>query len=614
MMVNISIILLLLWAGNPFMSSSKKLSAIRSFLKRNTASALFIPHSDAFQNEYISPSDERIQWLSGFSGSAGFCIVTPKAAAVFTDGRYTLQLKQQVDGSLFDCKDFKDMERWIFAHIEPCTSVLYDPWLFSVADSQHWQKKLEKIQAIFTSTESKDVDAFWNDRPLFVPEPAFLHDVSYCGKEFTDKHNQMCLFLENHGLAHYLWGSSESLNWLLNIRGYDLSHTPVKNMYGIFHKDGTIDIFTHLSAIPEIIQNRFNKKVFFHDLSALSETFADFRPLGKVGFDPKFTPKGLYDLILDEHALCAKDDPCILWRSIKNETEQASMRQCHIRDGAALVNFLHWLDTLQNQEEFDVNPLTEIQIADTLDAFRQQQSLFHSLSFSTISGFGENGAIIHYKATPETNKSLSKGNLLLLDSGAQYLDGTTDVTRTLAIGTPTSDHQLYFTRVLKGHIALAKAIFPKGTTGEQLDALARQFLWEIGADYAHGTGHGVGFFLNVHEGPQRISPKSQTHVPLVPGMVISNEPGFYKENDFGIRIESLVMVQEYHSPNTEKGTFLCFETLTMAPIDTKLIALSLMTSDEIAWLNQYHETVYHTLAPHVSASTRKWLFDHTKPI
>lgn len=583
------------------LTSSQKLKEIRQKLHQINAHALFIPMTDAFLNEYISPQDERIKWLSDFSGSSGFAIVTLTNAVIFTDGRYTLQLKQQVNNQLFDTLDFAQQNDWISNFIHKGETIVYDPWHFSAADINKWTEKFSKINVILHALEQNIIDNVWNDQPNHEMLPAFLHPIQYSGMPYLQKMTLILKKIDEYDCCHFLFGSSESLNWLLNIRGRDLEHTPIKNMYGILHNDNTIDIFTHLDSITENIQNAFDEHVHFHDLSKMAEMFSQFKSFGTIAYDSKSTPSGLLNYIQD---LDKRDinDPCTLLKSIKNKTEQKGFYDCHIRDGVAMVQFMHWLQTITHETN-------EIEIADVLAGFRQQQSLFHSLSFATIAGYGPNGAIVHYHATPHTNKKISKDNLLLLDSGAQYFDGTTDITRTISIGNPSEIHKNAYTRVLKGHIAIAKIIFPSGTTGGQLDILARQYLWEIGINYPHGTGHGVGSFLNVHEGPQRISPYGFSQ-PLLEGMILSNEPGYYQENDFGVRIENLIITQKHHQyPN-----YLCFNNLTCVPYDNKLIDQNLLTPIEIEWINQYHKNVFTSLEPHLDKTISKWLEKITAPL
>ena len=584
------------------MKTNNKLSSLRQALKKEKAYAFLVPNSDAFQNECRAACDERLAWLTGFDGSAGFGVITLEKAAVFVDGRYTLQVQNQIDSTLFEGLSLDKRDTWIAANIPANAVVLYDPWLFNYTELKTWQTRSKETHFDLRPTSSNLIDSIWTDRPTAQNKPAFVHEDSYAGSSFSQKRESLISVLKQNKADTLLIGNSESLNWLLNIRGYDLPYTPVSNMYGLFYKDGTIDVFCDLGKIPQQIIDAQAPEIKFHD-SQTCEAFITDKIIKKtVIFDTLKTPVALISLLHHgSNTLTPLPDPCVALRAIKNPTELRGFRQSHHRDGVALVNFLAWLS-----EEAPKGNLTEIDAADYLENCRKEQNLFHSLSFPTIAGFAANGAIVHYRATPESNACIKPNGLFLVDSGAQYLDGTTDVTRTVVIGKPTAEQCDRFTRVLKGHIALAQAIFPANTTGAQLDILARQFLWQVGLDYNHGTGHGVGSFLNVHEGPHNIS-KTGTRAFLEPGMVVSNEPGYYKTGEYGIRIENLVTVVEI-SPATDTAVAkFSFETLTLAPIDRKLIKKKLLTHDEIDWLNSYHAHVYTHLAPYLNEKVKTWL-------
>ncbi len=587
-----------------FVSTSKKLTQVRSSIRNANAFAYLLPTNDPFKNEYRAAVDERLAWLTGFDGSSGFGIVTLEKAAVFVDGRYTLQLQNQIDTTLFEPLPIEQRDAWVLSSIKAGDVVLFDPLLFSVSDYKNWQLRANQGGFTLMPTPVNLIDTVWADKPWVHNDSAFLHAIDYAGKTFLEKREGLIHFLQQHKADCLLIGNTESLNWLLNIRGYDLPYTPVSNMYGVFHKNGTIEVFCRLSNMSPEVRAAFGNEVYFHDIS-VCEAYLKAHIRGEVILvDPSRTPVALMSYVdCNDNVLSLVSDPCGLLRAIKNPTELRGFRQAHLRDGVALVQFLAWI-----AEEGKKGGVTEIDVADYLERCRSVQHLFHSLSFPTIAGAGANGAIVHYRATKETNMQVQPNQLLLIDSGAQYLDGTTDVTRTIAIGTPTAEQRDRFTRVLKGHIALAQAVFPYHTCGEQLDVLARQFLWQVGCDYNHGTGHGVGSFLNVHEGPQRIA-KAGTRVPLQPGMILSNEPGYYKAGEYGIRIENLVVVVETMVESGEGQTLrmLAFETLTLAPIDVKLICVELLTYDEKDWLNRYHRYVYMHLAPHLDEQTRTWL-------
>ncbi|MES2253159.1 MAG: aminopeptidase P family protein [Pseudomonadota bacterium] len=591
------------------MQPSEKLNLLRQELKKTKAYAYLVPTNDAFQNECRDASDERLAWLTGFDGSAGFGIITLEKAAVFVDGRYTLQVQNQIDSTLFEGLSFDKRDTWIAANTPANAVVLYDPWLFNYTDLKAWQTRAKEMHFDLRPTPVNLIDSIWFDRPQPQNKPAFLHETAQAGLTFLQKRDSLIHFLKQNKADALLIGNSESLNWLLNIRGFDLPYTPVSNMYGLFHKNGFIDIFCDLLKITTQLSDSFASNASFHDLSTCESFFKQKLNRKNIVFDSTKTPVALVSFLQHDHnKLILLTDPCIALRALKNPAELRGFRQSHRRDGVALVNFLAWIS-----EEALKSTLTEIDAADYLEDCRREQKLFHSLSFPTIAGFGSNGAIIHYRATPATNTRIKPNNLLLVDSGAQYLDGTTDVTRTIAIGKPTPEHMDRFTRVLKGHIALAQAIFPPNTTGAQLDVLARQFLWQVGLDYNHGTGHGVGSFLNVHEGPHGIS-KASSRVSLEPGMIVSNEPGYYKTGQYGIRIESLVAIVEISPATDDQAAKLGFETLTLAPIDRNLIKKELLTIDEIAWLNSYHQHVYTHLSPYLGAKVKEWLAHATQII
>lgn len=591
------------------MNTNDKLTSLRLALKKEKAYAFLVPCSDAFQNEYRAAPDERLSWLTGFDGSSGLGIITLEKAAIFVDGRYTLQVKNQIDSALFDGLSIDQRDAWAAANIPANAVVLYDPWLFNFTELKTWQTRANEAHFELKPTPVNLVDSIWSDRPKAQTKPAFLHDIKQAGLSFIQKRDGLTSLLKQKKADALLIGSSESLNWLLNIRGFDLEFTPIANMYGLFYKNGTMDVFADLSKITQQIKDSLVSDVTFHDLTTC-EAFVTNKIVKKnVIFDTAKTPVALISFLHQgNNTLIPLTDPCLPLRMIKNAVELRGFRHSHRRDGVALVNFLAWIS-----EEAPKGQLTEIDASDYLENCRKEQKSFHSLSFPTIAGFAANGAIVHYRATEETNARIGHG-LLLVDSGAQYLDGTTDVTRTIAIGKPTAEQCDRFTRVLKGHISIAQAIFPPNTSGTQLDTLARQFLWQAGLDYNHGTGHGVGSFLNVHEGLYGIISKSIYRTILEPGMVVSNEPGYYKTGEYGIRIESLVAVVEISPANADKAAKLGFETLTLAPIDRKMIKKKLLTHDEIDWLNSYHAHVYTHLSPYLNEHVKVWLAEATKAL
>ena len=553
-----------------------KLKALREYIKDKGLSALLIPRTDEFQGEYIASYAERLRWLTGFTGSAGFVVLTESKAAFFTDGRYILQAKEEVP-SFYEHYNSTDKTpwEWVSENLSEGQVIGFDPWLFTENQIQQYNRPL-------LSLEKNPIDIFWTDRPHPPQDFIRLYPLKYAGESDESKRKRMGKALK---ADHALITACDSIAWLLNIRGSDLPYTPIVHSMCLLHKDGSYDLFVDLNKVTGEVFNylrqgggrAINIQQIEEHLSRLE---------GTCQVDPQVVPIVLLNT-LKEKAIREKD-PCILAKSIKNEVELKGAIEAHIQDGKALGQFLKWLEKQPLKGE-----TTEISAAEKLYEFRKTGEHFKGLSFETISGFGSHGAIIHYRVTPESNVPLTREGIYLLDSGGQYLTGTTDVTRTVALGTPTVEQKDRYTRVLKGHIALATASFPVGTTGVQLDVLARQFLWEAGYDYDHGTGHGVGCYLNVHEGPQGIS-KRGTVVPLRPGMILSNEPGYYKEGEYGIRIENLVRVVEL---SDLKG-FYGFETLTLVPLDKKLIDDSLLTEKERKWIQDYEEKISKIVSSH----------------
>lgn len=568
---------------------------------------LIVPRTDAFQGEYVAACDERLHWLTGFSGSAGYAIILDHRAAVFTDGRYTLQVREQVDPALYDFCDLaaEATADWLRTHAAQGTKLFYDPWLHPVNNLNKWRKKCAAFGGVLEPlTGPNMIDSLWVDRPSPPLGKMRLHDLVYAGIHAQEKCTHLAATLRTHEADVFVLSSPESICWLLNIRGSDIPCIPSLHVYGLFFaQNQRVELFLNPLKVSAEIKTALGENVtvcnvddFLPRLESLTE---------RVMIDPDQTPMAIYTALKNASVLF-QVDPCIRPRAIKNMTEQAGARSAHQRDGVAVTRFLAWLDDALAAGE----TITELCVDEKLTAFRAQEALYEGLSFATIAGSGAHGAIVHYKATAQSNQPLPLNNLLLLDSGAQYRDGTTDITRTVAIGTPTAEHKDRFTRVLKGHIALAMAVFPVGTTGHQLDVLARYALWQAGLDYDHGTGHGVGSFLNVHEGPQRISKVANT-VALEKGMIVSNEPGYYKTGMYGIRIESLVLVVD--APEILRGErpMLAFETLTMVPIDQRLIHFEMLTTAEKKWLHAYHQRVQIALEPHLNENEKRWLMRAT---
>ena len=579
-----------------------RLSALRSELKRRGLDGFVVPRADEHQGEMVAPHSERLAWLTGFTGSAGQAIVLADRAAIFVDGRYTLQVGLQVDTRLISPLHMTEnpASAWIEENLEG-GKLGYDPWLHSEDQVRRLKESCEKAGGEAVAVSDNPVDAIWSDQPDPPKAPAAAHPLEFAGKTSAEKRDEIAAAIAAAGASAAVLSLPDSLAWLLNVRGGDVSHTPLVLSFGILDAEGGCEWFVDGAKISEDLPEHLGNGVsprapeeFGPALDALAGR--------KVLADPASAPAWVFDRLREAGAEIVQDqDPCLLPKARKNAIEIEGCRAAHRRDGAALSRFLAWLAS--NAVDGEVS---ELEAAGRLRRFREENSEFRDLSFDTISGSGPNGAIVHYRVTPESDRRLGDGELFLLDSGAQYPDGTTDVTRTVAIGKPSPEMRERFTRVLKGHIALATARFPVGTTGSQLDALARSPLWQAGLDYDHGTGHGVGSYLGVHEGPQRIS-KVPNRVALEPGMIVSNEPGYYKTGAYGIRIENLVTVVESPAQPGDDRAMLAFETLTLAPIDLSLVEPSLLTAEEAAWLDSYHERVRETLSPALGAADRVWL-------
>jgi Xaa-Pro aminopeptidase len=588
-----------------------RLGRLRQQLVSQGLDGFIVPRADEHQGEYVPPRGQRLAWLTGFTGSAGAAIVLRDRAALFVDGRYTLQAAAQVDTQVFEIHHLIDEppERWIGTALTAGAVLGYDPWLHTPNDVERLRAATEKVGASLRAVPENPLDKVWSGRPAAPIAPVVAHPDRFAGESAQSKRIRIGRGLAEDGAAAAVLTMPESIAWLLNIRGGDVPHTPLPLSFAILRQDGSVTLFVDGRKLAPGIERHLGNGVTIMPPEALGPALdALAAEGGRVQVDPATAASWIFDRLQAAHAdIHRAADPCLLLKACKNSVEIDGTRAAHRRDGAALTRFLAWL-----AREAPKGGLGEIAASDRLEAMRREGEHFRDLSFPTISGAGSNGAIVHYRAMPETEKHLQPGTLYLLDSGAQYLDGTTDVTRTVSIGEPTREMRDRFTRVLKGHIALALARFPKGTTGTQLDAFARRALWQKGLDYDHGTGHGVGSYLGVHEGPQRIS-KAPNGQALLPGMIVSNEPGYYKTGAYGIRIENLVLVQPATDDATERE-MLGFETLTLAPIDRNLIDASLLDEDEIAWLNGYHKRVHETLTPLVDAETACWLANATTPI
>ena len=594
-----------------------RLDALRKELARRDLDGFVIPISDEHLSEYVGAYAQRLAWLTGFGGSAGSAAVLKDKAAMFVDGRYTLQVRQQVSGQLYEYKSVPDdsMGDWLAENAGEGTRIAYDPWLHTRGWANAVAKKLEEVGAELVPVDSNPLDAVWDDQPEPSPAPAYVQDDKLAGRSSAEKRSEIAEWLKTEKLDAVMISALDSVAWTLNIRGADVDHTPIALSYLFVQSDGTADWFIAPDKVPAEVAQALGNAVRIRPRDEFSDAFAEMA--GKrVAADPQRSVAAIFQRLDDVGAeIVTKDDPTVLPKAIKTPAEQQGHRDAQARDGVAITQFLHWLSVEAPQGKVD-----ELSAAAKLHELRKANSdLLRDLSFDTISGAGPNGASPHYRVDEESNIRLEPNSVYLVDSGGQYPDGTTDITRTIWVGpdAPPAEVCDRFTRVLKGHIALDMQTFPPGTPGSALDALARQHLWMAGVDYAHGTGHGVGAFLGVHEGPQRIAKprgsQAGTDQPLMAGMILSNEPGYYKANEYGIRIENLVLVEKREIPGSE-GEWLGFETLTFAPIDRTLVDRSLLSPAEIEWWNSYHAKVRDVLAPQMEGDALAWLEEACKPL
>jgi Xaa-Pro aminopeptidase len=591
------------------LSRARRLALLRERLAADGLAGFIVPRADEHQGEYVPLCGQRLAWLTGFTGSAGAAVVFKDRAAVFVDGRYTLQAGAQVDTKAYEIRHLVEEPpaQWLGAAAKKGDVIGYDPWLHTPQEVDRLRAGIERAGAILRAVDKNPLDAVWDGRPATPLAPVFAQSDAFAGESAADKRARIAKTLAENGATSTVLTMPESIAWLLNIRGGDVPHTPLPLSFAIVKADGAVTLFVDRRKLTPGLDRHLGNGVTIEAPILLGAALDAIARQGRVQVDPASAASWVFDRLAASGAeIIRAADPCMLPKACKNTVELAGTREAHRRDGAAVTRFLAWLERTAS-----LGGLREIAASDRLEAFRKDGKYFRDLSFPTISGAGSNGAIVHYRASPETEKVLEPGTLYLLDSGAQYLDGTTDITRTIAVGKPTAEMRENFTRVLKGHIALARARFPKGTTGSQLDGFARRALWEVGLDYDHGTGHGVGSYLSVHEGPQRISKAANTQA-LLPGMIVSNEPGYYKTGAYGIRIENLIVVQP--EPNGAEREMLSFETITLAPIDRNLVARELLDGDETAWLDAYHAQVRATIGPLVDSETARWLEQVTAPI
>jgi Xaa-Pro aminopeptidase len=588
-------------------SYADRLAALREQLKANQLDGFVVPLTDEHMSEYVGSYAQRLAWLTGFQGSAGSAVVLPQEAAIFVDGRYTLQVRSQVSATEWSYQSVPETSttQWLEEHAPEGARIGYDPWLHT----RDWVTKakvaLASRGAQLVAVARNPIDEVWTDRPEASKAHLVVQPDQYAGKSAPEKRTEIADWLTQHHADAAVLSALDSIAWAFNIRGADVTHTPVALAYALVNSDGTADLFVAGEKIGPDVRQHLGNGVRLHERAAFESALGELK--GKtVVVDPERAVAAIFDALERAGArIVPMRDPTILPKALKNPVEVAGQKAAQERDGAVISRFLRWID-----EEAPSGEVDELKASDHLEALRRENPELRDLSFDSISGAGPNGAIVHYKSSEKTNRKLETGTLYLIDSGGQYVDGTTDITRTVPIGEPTEEMRDRFTRVLKGHIAIATAVFPKGTRGSQLDSFARRPLWEAGLDYAHGTGHGVGSFLAVHEGPQRISPvgssQSGGDEPLAAGMIISNEPGYYKTGEYGIRIENLVLVVEREIAGAEKE-MLGFETLTFAPIDRRLIIADMLEPEELVWLNCYHAHVLAKIGPNLSGADLAWL-------
>ncbi|MCW3838216.1 aminopeptidase P family protein [Sphingomonas canadensis] len=584
-----------------------RLAALRDQLKHDRLDGFVVPLTDEHMSEYVGAYAQRLGWLTGFKGSAGTAVVLPQEAAIFVDGRYTLQVREQVspDDWQYVSVPAASVAGWLGEHAPDGGRIGYDPWLHTRAWVEEARKALAEKGAELVAVDTNPIDAIWPDKPLPSDAALAVQDDAHAGKSSAAKRAGIADWLAERKADAVVLAALDSIAWAFNIRGTDVSHTPVALAYAMVHADGTADLFVAPGKMTDAVAQHLGNAVRVHDRTAFAGALKGFA--GKrVAADPASSVAAIFDALEAGGAkVLAVRDPALIAKAVKNPAEIAGHKAAQAIDGAALCRFLRWFEG-----EAPKGTLTELICEDRLEEFRRATGRLKDLSFATISATGPHGAIPHYKATPESNLPVAPGQLYLVDSGGQYADGTTDVTRVMPVGAPSAEMKDRFTRVLKGHIGVATAVFPEGTTGAQLDSFARRPLWDAGLDYPHGTGHGVGAYLSVHEGPQRIAqpfyPGGQALEVLRAGMFLSNEPGYYKAGEYGIRIENLVLVEPREIAGAEQP-MLGFETLTFAPIERSLIDPALLTAGEREWLDAYHAQVLAIIGPQLAGEDLAWL-------
>ena len=589
---------------------STRLADLRREMAKAGIDGFVVPRADEYQGEYVPAANERLAWITGFTGSAGTAVVLTNRAAVFVDGRYTVQVMGEVDADLFERLNSGDISHldWIESHAAHGQVIGYDPWTHTIDAVGRLAAAAARKGATVKALSPSPLDLAWANRPAPPKGQVIIHDLDVAGEAAEAKRRRIAQALSDADQDATVLTLSDSIAWTLNIRGADVPRTPFALSYAILNADGTMHWFIDPDKISADIQRHVGNGVRIEPPDAFAPALNGLANK-KIRLDPSSAPQAVETQLKSAGAVIDYGaDPVQLPKACKNPVELAGTRAAHIRDGAVITRFLHWLSLHAASGQVD-----EIGAAEILHGLRRETGLLRDLSFDTISGAGPNGALPHYRVSKDSNRKLKSGELYLVDSGGQYRDGTTDITRTIAVGPAGAEERTRFTLVLKGHIQLACARFPEGTTGSQLDVLARHALWQAGLDYDHGTGHGVGSYLSVHEGPQRIAKVPNT-IALRPGMILSNEPGFYKPDCYGIRIENLIIVTAPAAIPGGDRLMMGFETITLAPIDRHLIDARLLTEQELDWLNSYHQRVWDELHGLVPDDVSAWLFEATRPI
>lgn len=589
-----------------------KLTALREWMLKNGFFGFLVPTADEYQGEYVAPNAKRLEWLTGFSGSAGEAVVLLDRAFLFVDGRYTLQAQKETDPKLFTVVQTPDARAgdWLFAALPNGARIGYDSWLHTPNEVKKMAAACAKNGAKISPVPYNPVDALWTDKPKTAVERAVFLPENYTGQDSTSKIADITAAVGLEQDDALVLTSPESISWLLNVRGRDIPFIPVVQSFAVLYKNGTLDWFVDENKVTDLLRSKLSPLVEIRRPAVLP---AVLDALGlqqaRVSLDMAQSPAWIYERLSAAGAVVhANEDPCLIRKACKNITERDGAVNAHIKDGIAMCRFLCWFD-----REAPKGKLKETDAVHKIDEFRRDNPLYRGESFATIAASGKNAAYIHYHTGGKNNAPIRNNAMFLIDTGAQYLDGTTDITRTVAVGDATALEKKRYTQVLKGHIAIATIAFCEGTTGGQLDVLARQFLWRDGVDYAHGTGHGVGSYLSVHEGPQRIS-RSSGKIALMPGMLISNEPGYYKPDAFGIRLENVVMVEPLPPVEGSEIKTLGLSTLSLAPFDRRLIDKSQLTPREKAWLDGYHARIRRIISPLVDPQTADWLTQACAPL